>query len=204
MSAARFDASVAATTHAPSAGAHWVFVVRAVGGHGRPVAASAVVRVRVDGETVDTIGMFGFRGVLRQSYSWSPTLRGTSAVLEATVTGPGGKRTATYPVRVRSFSGRPRFRAAVAGASRRPQAGRPWPYVVRATDAAGRRVGGTAVLRVLVRGRVVDTIGWFGFTGSLHRTYRWSQRLRGAEALLQASVVGPGGTHTVGYSVRVR
>jgi hypothetical protein len=203
-SAPRFEASVAASTHAPSAGEHWVFVVRAVGGHGRAVPASAVVRVLVDGEPVDTIGVFGFRGVLRRSYSWSPTLRGSSAVLEARVTGPGETRTATFPVRVRSVSGRPRFHAAVAGVSRRPQAGQPWSYVVRATDTAGRAVDGTAVLRVLVGGRVVDTIGWFGFAGSLHRTYRWSPRLRGASALLQASVVGPGGTRTVGYSVRVR
>ena len=188
----------------PSAGERWVFVVRAVGRHGRAVAASAVVRVLVEGEPVDTIGVFGFRGVLRRSYSWSPTLRGTSAVLEAKVTGPGGKRTAMFPVRVRSVSGRPRFHAAVAGVSRRPQAGQPWSYRRTRDRYRGpscRRNGG----RPRPRRR----------PGRRHDRLVRLRRLAppdvplvaeaaGTNALLQASVVGPGGTRTVGYSVRVR
>ena len=199
-----FTASVAATTHRPAAGARWVFVVRALDARGRPVPASALVRVLVGGATVDTIGMFGFRGTLRRSYTWPSTLRAAAATVEARVRGPDGTRTVTYAVHVRPISGRPRFRPEIDGASRRPVAGRPWSFVVRAADAAGHGIRGTAVVRVLVRGRVVDTIGWFGFTGVLHRTYRWSPTLRGRRALLQASVVGPGGTHTVGYAVRVR
>ena len=199
-----FTASVAATTHRPAAGARWVFVVRALDARGRPVPASVLVRVLVGGATVDTIGMFGFRGTLRRSYTWPSTLRAAAATVEARVRGPDGTRTVTYAVHVRPISGRPRFRPEIDGASRRPVAGRPWSFVVRAADAAGHGIRGTAVVRVLVRGRVVDTIGWFGFTGVLHRTYRWSPTLRGRRALLQASVVGPGGTHTVGYAVRVR
>ena len=49
-----------------------------------------------------------------------------------------------------------------------------------------------------------DTVGWFGFTGSLRKTYSWSPTLRGQRALLQVSVAGPGGTRTVAYAVRVR
>ena len=199
-----FTASVAATTHRPAAGARWVFVVRALDARGRPVPASVLVRVLVGGATVDTIGMFGFQGTLRRSYTWPSTLRAAAATVEARVRGPDGTRTVTYAVHVRPISGRPRFRPEIDGASRRPVAGRPWSFVVRAADAAGHGIRGTAVVRVLVRGRVVDTIGWFGFTGVLHRTYRWSPTLRGRRALLQASVVGPGGTHTVGYAVRVR
>src|SRR5262249_32214311 len=185
-------------------GRRWFFVVRARDAHGRPVAASARVRVVVDGTTVDTVGMFGFRGALRRSYAWSPTLRGTSAVLEAHVVGPGGTRTVAFPVRVLAVSGHPAFHASVAGANRKPLAGRPWTFAVRAVDGNGRAVAGTAVLRVLVRGRVVDTIGWFGFSGTLRRAYRWSPRLHGSHALLQASIVGPGGTRTVDYAVLVR
>jgi hypothetical protein len=202
--APQFVVSLGATTHEPAAGKHWVFVVHARDARGRPVTASALVRVVVDGETVDTVGMFGFRGALRRSYTWSPTLRGSSAVLEARVVGPGGTRTVAFPVRVLAVSGHPDFRASIAGASRKPLAGRRWAYVVRAVDAGGRAVAGTAVMRVLVRGRVVDTIGWFGFSGTLRRTYRWSPSLRGSRALIQASVVGPGGTRTVDYPVVVR
>jgi hypothetical protein len=202
--APQFVASVGATTHDPAAGKRWVFVVHARDLRGRPVAASALVRVVVDGAIVDTVGMFGFRGSLRRSYAWSPTLRGSSAVLEARVAGPGGTRTVAFPVRVLAVSGHPDFHASIAGASRRPVAGRRWTYAVRAVDARGRAVAGTAVMRVLVRGRVVDTIGWFGFSGTLRRTYRWSPGLRGSRALVQASVVGPGGTRTVDYAVLVR
>src|SRR5262245_37499239 len=114
----QFSAHVAATTHEPSARARWVFVVRARDAHGRPVAASALVRVLVDGAPVDTVGMFGFRGTLRRSYAWSPTLRGSNAVLQARVVGPGGTRTVAFPVRVLAVSGRPKFRASIAGTSR--------------------------------------------------------------------------------------
>jgi len=199
-----FAASIAASTHRPAAGARWPFVVRAVDARGRPVPASALVRVLVGGAPVDTIGMFGFRGTLRRSYRWPSTLRAAAATVEARVRGPDGTRTVTYAVHVRPISGRPSFRPEIDGASRRPVAGRPWSFVVRGADRAGRGVAATAVVRVLVRGRVVDTVGWFSFTGVLHRTYRWSPTLRGRRALLQASVVGPGGTHTIGYTVRVR
>ena len=202
--APQFAASIRSTTHEPSAGTRWVFVVNARDVHGRPVPASALVRVLVDDTVVDTVGMFGFHGTLRRSYAWSPTLRGSHAVLEARVAGPGGTRTVTFPVRVQGVSGRPTFRASIAGSSRTPVAGKPWAFAVRAVDRAGRAVDGTAVMRVLVRGRVVDTIGWFGFSGKLHRSYRWSQRLRGSHALLQANVIGPGGTYTVDYAVLVR
>ncbi len=202
--APHFAASIAATTHRPAAGARWAVVVRALDARGRPVPASALVRVLVGGATVDTIGMFGFRGTLRRSYTWPSTLRAAAATVEARVRGPDGARTVTYAVHVRPTSGRPRFRPEIAGASRTPVAGRPWSFVVRGADDAGRGIRGTAVVRVLVSGRVVDTVGWFRFTGMLRKTYRWSPALRGRHALLQASVVGPGGTHTVGYAVRVR
>src|SRR5262245_33116829 len=202
--APQFTASVAATTHAPAAGTRWFFVVHARDKHGRPVAASALVRVLVDDAVVDTVGMFGFRGALRRGYKWSPTLRGSHAVLQARIVGPGGTRTVAFPVHVRAVSGKPAFRASIAGADRRPVAGEPWTFAVRAVDHEGHAVAGTAVMRVLVRGRVVDTIGWFGFSGTLHRSYRWSPRLRGSHAVLQANVIGPGGTHTVDYAVLVR
>ena len=202
-SAARFRATVAGATRTPFAGARWRFAVRAVDSAGRAVEASALVRVFVDGRRLDTVGQFGLKGMLRRSYRWSTTLRGLSAVLQAKVTGPGGTQIARYPVRIRSYSGTPHFRASVSGRTRIPRAGASWPFVVRAS-AAGHPVAGTAIVRVLLHGRVVDTVGWFGFKGTLRRTYTWSPILRRSRALLQVSVVGPGGTRTVAYAVRVR
>jgi hypothetical protein len=203
-SAALFRASVAASTRSPFAGIRWRYSVRAVTSSGRAVQGSALVRVLVDGRPLDTLGQFGLKGTLHGTYRWPTTLRGLSAVLQAKVTGAGGTRTARYPVRIRSYSGAPRFRALVGGWTRTPRAGAKWPFSLRAVDAAGRKVPGTAIVRVLVHGRVVDTVGWFGFKGTLRKIYRWSPTLRGSRALLQVSVIGPGGTRTVAYAVRVR
>ena len=201
---AQFRASVSGATRTPFAGVRWRYAVRAFNSAGRGVQASALVRVFVDGRRLDTVGQFGFKGTLRGTYRWPATLRGLTAVLQAKVTGPGGTRLVSYPVRIRSYSGTPRFRASVSGGSRIPRAGAGWPFVVRAVDAAGRAVAGTAVVRVLLHGRVVDTVGWFGFKGTLRRTYHWSPTLRGSRVLLHATVVGPGGTRAVAYAVRVR
>jgi hypothetical protein len=202
-SAARFRASVTGATRTPFAGLRWRYSVRALNASGGPVQASALVRVLVDGRPLDTIGQFGLKGTLRRSYRWSTTLRGIAAVLQAKVTGPGGTRTVKFAVRIRSYSGKPAFKAAVGGGTRTPLAGARWPFWVRATDSAGHGVPGTAIVRVLVHGKVVDTVGWFGFKGSLRKTYHWSPTIRGQRALLQVSVVGPGGTRTVAYAVRV-
>jgi hypothetical protein len=202
--AALFRASVTGTTRVPFAGPRWGYSVRAVNANGRAVPASALVRVLVDGRPLDTIGKFGFKGTLRRNYRWSTNLRGLAAVLQAKVTGPGGTRTVRYPVRIRSYSGKPAFHVVVDGGTRRPLAGASWRFVGRARDAAGRGVRGTARVRVLVHGRVVDTVGWFGFKGSLRETYRWSPTIRGQRALLQVSVAGPGGTRTIAYAVHVR
>src|SRR5206468_2351480 len=112
------------------------------------------------------------------TYRWSPQLAGSSAVLRVKVVGPGGTQTVEYPVRVVSHwaatAGEPRFRVTLAGASRTPTAGAPWRYVVRAVSPSGRPVNGTAVVRVVSGGRIVDTVGWFTFRGTLRNTYRWS------------------------------
>lgn len=202
--AVHFRASLTAATRSPFAGPRWRYSVRAVNASGSAVPASALVRVLVDGRPLDTIGQFGFKGTLRRSYRWSTTLGGLAAVLQAKVKGPGGTRTVNYPVRIRSYTGRPAFRVVVSGGTRTPRAGAKWQFSVRARNSAGQGVPGTAKVYVLLHGKLVDTVGWFGFKGSLHKTYSWSPTLRGQRALLQVNVVGPGGTRTVAYAVRVR
>jgi hypothetical protein len=201
---AHFRASVVGQTRTPAAGKRWRFVVRAVDSSGRGVKGTAIVRVLAGGRRVDTVGWFGFKGVLRRTYRWSPSLLGIAAVLEVKVVGPRGTVTVRYPVRVSPVAGSPRFSVRVSGQSRRPVAGKAWSFSVHAVTANRTRFSGTAIMRVLVQGKVVDTIGWFGFKGYLHRTYHWSTTLRGRRAVLQAKVVGPGGIRTVGYAVSVR
>ena len=98
----------------------------------------------------------------------------------------------------------PSFRVTLTGQNHSPRAGARWGYVVRAVTSSGKRFNGTAVMRVLVNGKVVDTIGWFGFKGVLRKSYRFNPVLRGKRAVLQAKVIGTGGKRIVGYAVRVR
>jgi hypothetical protein len=97
-----------------------------------------------------------------------------------------------------------RFRVVVYGQNHTPRAGVRWRYAVRAVTRNGSRFNGTAIMRVVVGGKIVDTIGWFGFKGLLRKTYRFNPVLRGKRAILQAKVLGPGGSRIVGFVVRVR
>ena len=112
-----------------------------------------------------------------------------------------GRNTAEYAVRVVPDNGKPRFRATLHGDDPKPRAGVPWHFTLRAFDGADNPVSGTAILRVVANGRIVDTLGWFRFNGLLGRTYRWPSALRGSSALLQATVVGPGGTRAAAAAV---
>ena len=101
-------------------------------------------------------------------------------------------------------TGNPRFRATLRADGHVVKAGTPWRFVVRSWNLANRPIPGTAIVRVRRSGRIVDTVGWFGFKrGVVQRTYRWSKTLRGRYALLEAKVIGPGGTRTLAYRVRI-
>jgi hypothetical protein len=189
---------------APHAGERWRFAVSAADTAGDAVGGTATIRVVQAGRIVDNLGVFRFDGTLQRTYRWAPTLGGSRASLEATVVAEGTRRKLSFPVRVIADTGDPRFSATVSGQNRRPSVGTPWWWAVRARGAGGHAAGGTAIVRVVVAGKVVDTVGWFGFDGRLQRAYRWSLKLRGSPALFQAKIVGPGGTRTVAYAVRVR
>lgn len=204
--AASFRVTVAGSGHVPKAGALWHYTVKATDSAGKPVGGTAIIRVFAHGRVVDTVGWFGFKGVLKRTYRWPAALIGTDAVLQAKVVGSGGTRSAGYGVHVRSpfaaTTGHPRFKLQLVPAGHTAVAQRPWRYTVRVFNAKGP-VGGTAIVRVLARGNYVDTVGWFRLKGRLRRTYRWSPRLTGSSALFQVRVYGPGGTRAVRYRVQV-
>ena len=139
------------------------------------------------------------------------TARGATTVVQ-TVTGPRptrttGRVTVTTPhASARPDAkptGKPRFRVSLTGESGEARVGDPWSYTV--TARAGRRPGsGTAKMRVFVGRELVDTIGFFAFTGQLRRTHRWPVVLRGKRVTLQAEVEGAGGTQRVNLPVTVR
>src|SRR5207245_1392743 len=133
------------------------------------------------------VGWFGFKGTLRRTYRWSPQLQGERALLQAKVVGPGGSRFAGYAVRVvsdwPSSTGNPTFQTRLTGQSHTAVARAKWRFTVRAVNTDGAPFNGTAIVRVLSRGQIVDTVGTFGFKGRLSRTYRWSRQLRRSSAL---------------------
>ena len=57
VSAPRFHAVVNGATRTPSAGVSWRYVVRAADSSGRPVQGTAVLRVFVGGQALDTVGL---------------------------------------------------------------------------------------------------------------------------------------------------
>jgi len=198
-----FRVSLTADDHRPTAGEAWHFSVRASTTSGRPISGTVLIQVLMGGRVADTIGLFRFSGVHETAYRWSPALAGATAFLQATVVTADGARRVRLAVNVVGKTGRPQFRVTLSGDGHSTQSGDPWHYRVRARDARGRPIGATAVVRVIVGGQVVDTIGWFRFRGGMRRAYRWSLRLQNTVALLQVRLIGPGGARTVGYMVRV-
>jgi len=195
--------TLTATAHTVRAGTPWRFVLRAKDANGNALPASADVRVLAYGQKFDDVGLFGFKGVLSRTYRWSPLLGGTTPTLEAKVTIGRTTKFVRYVVHVNGDTGRPQFRATLTGSAHTAAPGGSWHYLVRAVDARGNSIQGTAIVRVIAHGQIVDTVGWFGFKRRILRAYSWSPQLSGAFALMQAKVVGPGGTRIVTYPVHV-
>ena len=99
-------------------------------------------------------------------------------------------------------TGRPRFNVTLSAAGHEAEPGRRWSYVVRATKR-GRPAGGTAKMRVFIGDVLVDTIGFFAFSGELRRTHVWPRSLSGKRVVLQAEVEGEGGTRRVNWPVTI-
>lgn len=60
-----------------------------------------------------------------------------------------------------------------------PHVNAPWTYTVRVTGFRGRRVDAVVSPRIVYKGKTVDTLGYYGFKGSLTRTYKWPSSTRG-------------------------
>jgi hypothetical protein len=100
-------------------------------------------------------------------------------------------------------TGKPSFTITLTAESHTARAGRPWGFTVRAVHSDGKPAAGTAKMRVFVGEEEVDTIGFFPFTGTFRRTYRFSPLLKGKDAILQAEVEGDGGTVRANWPVHV-
>jgi hypothetical protein len=124
--------------------------------------------------------------------------------------GPGQPSTEVVTVTVPNTAnakpvptGKPTFTITITASAHTVRAGEPLRFTVRSVDENRKPAAGTAKMRVFLGSEVVDTLGFFPFTGTLARTYRFSPLLKGNDVVLQAEVDGPGGTQRANWPVHV-
>lgn len=94
--------ALTAPTHTPAAGEPWPYTIHVTDRDGKPVQGTATVTVvTADGKTVDGVGTFDAKNVIRMTYRWPRADRGLTLVFKVRVEAVGGAETARYDVRVR-------------------------------------------------------------------------------------------------------
>jgi hypothetical protein len=82
------------------------------------------------------------------------------------------------------------YRISVLGQSHTPLAGSPWAYYIRAWGPDGKPFQGTLLLEVVTpKGKKIDGIGQFAFTGSWLRAYIWRRPDKGQTLKLKVSIL---------------
>jgi hypothetical protein len=98
------------------------------------------------------------------------------------------------------------IRISLLGQSHTPLAGSPWAYYIRAWGTDGRPFQGAILLEVVTpKGKRIDGIGQFAFTGTWLRAYIWRRPDKGQTLDLRVSLVS--GTKVVAkttYRVNVQ
>ncbi len=134
--------------------------------------------------------------------------------LAALVAGCGKAPTATAPATTAAApaapvpppapTGPPQFKATLVAGGHTPLVDSPWHYAVKVTDLKGKPAPASVHVEVLSGGKIVDTIGWHGFTGTWEETIKWPNDSRGAPLVFQAQVFGPNGVKNLNYKIKVR
>jgi hypothetical protein len=125
----------------------------------------------------------------------------------------GGPPPATLPPLVSTAStatakaaGPPKtpFKASLVTDGHHPAVGRPWRFTVRALNRDGTPVAGTVKAEVLLSGKLIDTIGWFGFKGTLKHVVRWPSDKKGQPLVFRAEIDANGGVKYLDYPILVK
>lgn len=96
-----------------------------------------------------------------------------------------------------------KFVATLSASGHTVLVGRPWRFTVRTYTRTGRPVGGTIIAQVLLSGKVIDTIGWFRYSGILSRQYHYGDADRGKTVTFRARIIAKGTRRDLLYAVRV-
>jgi hypothetical protein len=99
------------------------------------------------------------------------------------------------------------FKARLRAPTHRPEATRPWRYVLRVTDPQGHAIRARARFRIVFAGPSAPPpreLGRGTFRGRYAGTYRWPRATRGEPLVFQAIVTARGAMRTLRYWIRVR
>ena len=99
------------------------------------------------------------------------------------------------------------FNATLRATTHRPVATRPWRYVVRVTNRAGRPIRAQARFQIVFSGQTPPPpreLGRRTFRGTYEGIYRWLRAMRGAPLVFRATIVAQGATRRLAYWIRVR
>jgi len=94
-------------------------------------------------------------------------------------------------------------RATLTATGHAPKVGRPWYFMVRVTDRAGRPVEASILPTVLYRGRRLDTVGSLLIWGAHGAPYRWRRVHLGKPLTFQVQVEARGRLVRLNYAIRV-
>jgi len=97
------------------------------------------------------------------------------------------------------------FTITVSGTGHRPVAGEDWTFTVTAKNADGTPTDGTVRAYLLLDGKLYDTIGWFLFQGTYHRTIQFPLERKDLPLVFRAQVEGNGGLkNAADYPIKVQ
>lgn len=146
--------------------------------------------------------MLGFlaAGCGSSSSTSSPPPAETTQPAAQTIPVPTLTATATRQVE----DGPLRYRARLVAGTHTPTVDTPWHYAVHVTDLKGKPLASSVHVQVLAGGKIVDTIGWHGFTGTWEETIKWPADSKGSPLVFQAEVFGPGGSKSLNYPIEVQ
>jgi hypothetical protein len=96
------------------------------------------------------------------------------------------------------------FIASLTAAGHRPVAGEDWTFTVKAKNKDGTPTGGTVRALLLLNGKLYDTIGWYGFNGSLTHAVNFPLERKDLPLVFRAQVVANGGVKNLDYPIKVR
>ena len=96
------------------------------------------------------------------------------------------------------------FKASLVTDGHTPAVGKPWHFTVTALNRDGTPVAGTVKAEVLLSGKLIDTIGWFGFKGTLKHAVRWRSDKKGQPLVFRAEIDANGGVRYLDYPILVK